>query len=150
MSVRPSKACGNGSTPDSRRRASLARRSASSCDSERSVSSGSPIGRASLCGFDLGDLELAPGAAGHLDGDHVAALVANEGLADRRLVRELALGQVGLRRPHDLELLRVARLLVLDVYRDADADGAGVELLLVDDGRPAEPLLELRDTPLEQ
>src|SRR3954452_3456460 len=143
MSVRPSKACGNGSTPDSRRRASLARRSARSCDSERSVSSDSPIGRASLCRFDLGDLELAPGSARHLDGDHVAALVADEGLADRRLVGELALGQVGFRRPDDLELLRVAGLLVLDVHLDADADGLGVELLLVDDGRATEPLLEL-------
>src|SRR5689334_12195533 len=113
MSVRPSKECGNGSTPESRSRASLARRSASSWDSERSVSSDSPIGRASLCGFDLGDLELALGTARDLDGDDVAALVADEGLPDRRLVGELALGRIGLRRAHDLELLRVAGLLVL-------------------------------------
>ena len=127
MSVRPSNACGNGSTPDSRSRSSFARRSASSCDSERSVSSDSPIGRASpIAALDLGDLELALRAARHLDGDHVAALVADERLADRRLVGELALGRIGLGRPDDLELPRVAGLLVLDVDRDPDARPSSV------------------------
>src|SRR6266511_3115038 len=76
---------------------------------------------AALRGFDLGDLELALGTAGDLDGDHVAALVADEGLADRRLVGELALRGVGLGRTHDLELPRVARLLVLYVNPDSHA-----------------------------
>ena len=44
--VRPSNSCGNGSTPASRRRSSFSRRSASRCDSERSVSLGLAIGRA--------------------------------------------------------------------------------------------------------
>src|SRR3954447_7694189 len=99
ISVRPSKEWGNGSTPESRSRASFSRRSAMTCDSECSGCSGSLIGRRAYpaCGglrsgcFDLGDLELALRPAGDLDGDDIAALVADEGLTDRRFVRELAL-----------------------------------------------------------
>ena len=80
----------------------------------------------------------------------VAALVADQRLADRRLVRELVLGRVGLGRADDLELARVAGLLVLDVDDDADADLLEVDLLRVDDARPAQPLLELGDPLLEQ
>src|SRR5581483_5448676 len=108
------------------------------------------LSTARLGSLDFGDLELALRTARHLDGDNVATLVADEGLPDRRFVRELALRGVRLRRAHDLELLRVAGLLVLDMDPDADADGLGVELLLVDDGRAADALLELRDALLEQ
>src|SRR5215217_1038702 len=60
--------------------------------------------RESLRGFDLRDLQLALRATRHLDGDHIAALVTDERLADRRLVRELALSGIGFRRADDLEL----------------------------------------------
>ena len=57
---------------------------------------------------------------------------------------------IGLGRADDLELLRVARLLVLDVDPDADRDHVGVDVLLVDHGGAAHPLLELGDPLLEQ
>ena len=105
----PSKACGKGSIPSARRRSNFSRRS-SSRDSARRASR-----------FDLGDLQLARGAAGHRHGDDVAALVAEQGLADRRLVRELVRARVGLGGADQLELDRLVGLLVLDVDRDADA-----------------------------
>src|SRR5215213_2990593 len=103
-----------------------------------------------LRSFDLGDLELALRTARHLDGDDVAALVTDQRFADRRLVRELRLRGIGLGRADDLELLRIAGLLVLDVNLDADANRVRVELLLVDDGRATNALLELGDPTLEQ
>src|SRR4051812_2294223 len=61
-----------------------------------------PLGR-----LDLRDLELLLRPARNVDADDVAALVAEERLADRRLVRELLLRGVGLGRADDLELARV-------------------------------------------
>ena len=111
ISSRPANPCGNGSTPASRIRSSFSRRSAST--SESFGSSGcAQLARASLSRrlgrLDLGDLQFLLRPARDLDGDHVAALVADQRLADRRLVGELLLERVGLGRADDLEFLRVA------------------------------------------
>ena len=63
-------------------------------------------------------------------------LLPEQGAADRRLVRELLLGRVGLGRADDLELLRLLGLLVLDVDDDADRDRVGVEVLRRRSGSP--------------
>src|SRR5438046_830603 len=99
----PGKACGNGSMPALCSRCSLARRSSP------------PSVIQDLSGVDLGDLELSGCALRHRHGDHVASLVADQRTAHGRLVRELLVGGVGLGRAHDLELLRLVGLLVLDV-----------------------------------
>src|SRR5829696_10404229 len=88
-----------------------------------------PYGALSL---DLRDLELARGAAGHLHADRLAALVADQGTANRGLVRELVLGGVRLGGADDLELRRLVRLLVLDVHAHADAHHVRVDGLRVD------------------
>jgi len=53
-------------------------------------------------------------------------------------------------RPDDLELARLAGLLVLDVDPDADPDRVGVDRLLVDDAGAPQALLELGDPLFEQ
>ena len=95
-------------------------------------------------------LSLRLGPARDVDGDDVAALVPERAPCRSATRWRASLGRVGLGRADDLELLRVARLLVLDVDADADADRLGVDLLLVDDRRAAQPLLELGDPLLEQ
>ena len=67
----------------------------------RSSSIGS-AGEVVLVRLDLGDLQLARRAARYRDGHDVAALVADQRAAHRRLVRKLVLGRVGLRRADDL------------------------------------------------
>src|SRR6476646_10627047 len=113
--------------PASRSRSSFARLSASRSDCAGSRSS---FTRGSLFRelrrFDLRDLELLLGTARRLDRDDFVPLAAEKCLADRRLVRELLLGRVCLGRSNDLELLGLARLLVLHVTERADADGLGV------------------------
>jgi hypothetical protein len=56
---------------------------------------------------------------------------------------------IGLGGSDDLELLRLARLLVLHVDHGADADGLGVHVLLVDQRGAAKLVLELGDPLLE-
>src|SRR5512144_3279439 len=102
-----------------------------------------------LSGLDLGDLELLLGAARRLDRDDLVPLAADQRLADRRLVRELVLQRVRLGGADDLELLGLARLVVLDVDDGADTDDLGVDVLVVDDGGPAHAVLE-RSDPLLQ
>ena len=80
-----------------------------------------------LRGLDLGDFEFLLRPARDLDGDDVVALVADQRFADRRLVRELVLERVGLGRADDLEFLRVAGLLVLDVDDRAELDLVGAD-----------------------
>src|SRR6478672_8321025 len=99
--------------PSARRRSSLARRTASRSDS-CSAGAGSPPAGSSGAAMvpatleadvDLGDLELAGRALGHLDRDDVVALVAQHRAADGRLVGDLVLPQAHLGRADDRELL---------------------------------------------
>src|SRR5260221_2551980 len=152
MSSRWENSCGNGSIPASRIRSSFCLRSRRTSESFGS-SLGSLIAARAYrpSGFlDFGDFEFLPGAARHLDCDHVVALATDQGFADRRLVRELLLDRVGLGRADDLEFLRVAGLLVFDVDDLAEADLVGAKRLLVDHGGATQPLFELGDPPLEQ
>src|ERR1700733_11067073 len=152
MSSRWENSCGNGSIPESRMRSSFCRRSrrtSESCGSVDSPLIGARAYRPS--GFlDLGDFEFFLRPARNLDGDHVVALAADQGFADRRLVGELVLDRVGLGGADDLEFLRVAGFLVFDVDDGAEADLVGVERFLVDHGGAPQPLFELGDPPLEQ
>src|SRR5215210_7087564 len=135
--------------PASRRRSSLARRSASRSEDSRSGSSFTRGAYWELRRLDLRDLELLLGAARRLHRHDVVLPGADQRLPDRGLVRKLLLGRSGLGRADDLELLGLARLLVLDVDDGADADGLGVEVLVVDDGSPAQPVLKRRDPLLQ-
>ena len=74
--------------------------------------------------LDGQDLELL-GALGDGDGDLVAGLVADDGLADRRLVGQLVRSRVGLGRTDDGVLDHVAALHVLQRHLGADADDVG-------------------------
>src|SRR3954469_4870628 len=123
--------------PSERSCSSLARRAASSSSLTGSLH---PDG-------DLGDLELALLAVGQDDLGGVALLVAHEGLAHGRLVRQ-PLGRAGLGRADDDEGLLLA-LVVLDVDLRADAHDVGAELARVEHARAAQPFLELRDARLE-
>ena len=97
--------------------------------------------------FDLGDLQHAHAARGRHP-NLLATLVAEQRLADGRLVGQLQFGRVGLGRPDDRVLGRLAGL-VLDVDDGADRDDLGVEIGGVDDRCRAKLLLELRDVGLE-
>jgi hypothetical protein len=76
--------------------------------------------------FDLGDLQHAH-AAGGRHPDLLATLATEQRLTDGRLVGQLQLGRVGLGRPDDRVLGRLAGL-VLDVDDGADRDDLGVEM----------------------
>src|SRR3954451_12523830 len=155
IGVTPGNACGNGSTPASRRRSSFARRSSVVSDTGVNVGgrtkrprAAAPADKRELSGVDLRDLQLAGGALRHRHRDDVAALVADQGATDGRLVREALLGRVGLRRADDLELLRLVGLLVLDVDCDADRHsvaGSG----RVNDRCRAQLVLEIGDLLLQ-
>src|SRR3954470_21536904 len=122
--------------------------SAGSCSSlaRRGASSSSLKGSLHPDG-DLGDLELALLAVGEDDLGGVALLVAHQGLAHGRLVRQ-PLGRAGLGRADDDEGLLLA-LVVLDVDLRADAHDVGAELAGVEYAGAAQALLELRDARLE-
>src|SRR5687767_327958 len=143
ISVRSANVCGKGSIPSSRRLSSFVRLSSSPL-TRRAYPGGSRSG-----GLDLGDLQLLLRAARRLDGDDVVLRGADQRLADRGLVREAVLGRVGFGGADDPELLRLARLLVLDVDDGADADDLGVDLLLVDHGGAADPVRKLGDALFE-
>ena len=130
--------------PSARRRSSLARRAARQLGALL-VGHG---GRAYV-DVDLGDLELALLAAGQRDVDGVAALVADERLAHRRLVGQLALRRVGLSRADDRVLLAVAVFSSLTLTVTPTRDDVGRQLGRVDDLRRAQPVLELGDLLLE-
>src|SRR4051812_24935319 len=136
----PSKTCGNGSVSSPRRRSSFSRRAA------RRSSLTAPTLHADV---DLRDLELALGTAGHRHLDDLAALVAQQRLANGRLVGELHVGRLGLGGADDRVLDRLSRLLVLDVDDRADPDEVGPQILRRDDLRRAELLLEPGDLRLE-
>src|ERR1700729_157504 len=99
ISSRSENSCGNGSIPASRIRPSLSRRSWRTSESWGS-SVGSALIGASLAAelrlLDFGDFEFFLGAAWRLDGDDVVPFFAEQGFADRRLVREFVLDRIGL------------------------------------------------------
>src|SRR3954471_17355984 len=86
----------------------------------------------SLGCFDLEDLELHRAARGR-DLDGLALLLADDRLADRRLVRELVLRRVRLGGTDDLILERLVRADVAEPDGGADRDDVGGDLRLVDD-----------------
>src|SRR4051794_16920483 len=98
---------------------------------------------------DLEDLELHR-AARSLDLDGLALLLADDRLPDRRFVRELVLGRVGLGRPDDPVLDRLLGADVAELHLRTDGDDVLGDVLLRDHARVAEPLLEGRDAVLEQ
>src|SRR3954468_1618223 len=90
----------------------------------------------------------APRAARRLDLDDVARRGAHERLRHRRLGRQAAGLQVGLRRPDERERLRAAGLLVDDVDGRAELDAVAVDRRL-DDLRAAQALGEALDLRLQ-
>src|SRR3712207_6318506 len=127
--------------PSARRASSFARLAASSSSLTR------PTAGSLQPDADLGDLERALAAAGqrHLDG--VALLVAQQRLADRRLVGQ-PLRRLGLGDADDGELLLLS-LVVGHVDDRADPHDVRVEVGGVDDRRRAQALLDLGDPLLE-
>src|SRR5207344_2080906 len=101
-----------------------------------------------LRGFYIEDLELEGTARGrHLD--DLALLLAQDRLADRRLVRELLLSRVRLGRADDVVLDRLVRVHVLEAHRRADRDDVLGDVLLLDHAGAHEPLLEHGDAGLD-
>src|SRR5438094_1011219 len=98
--------------------------------------------------LDVHDLELELAARGG-DLDGVALLAAHDRLADRRLVRQLVLGGIGLGRADDAVLDGLVRVHVLQADLRPDRDLAGLDLLLRHDAGGLQPLLEHRDPGLE-
>src|ERR1035437_2329 len=98
--------------------------------------------------LDVHDLELEL-AARRCDLDGLALLAAHDRLADRRLVRELVLGGIGLGRADDVVLDRLVRPDVAEAHLRPDRDLARLDLLLRDDARVREALLEQRDARLQ-
>src|SRR6185312_15636937 len=106
-------------------------------------------GVAVLRGLDFQDLELHRPARGR-DLDGLALLLADDRLADGRLVRELVLGGVRLGGADDPVLDRLLRVDVAQLHLGADRDDVLGDVLLGDHARVAEPLLERGDAVLEQ
>ena len=130
----PGKACGNGSMPVGAQRARASRARGASEVSARPARSSAPGRSAATPTSILVILSLRVGPLRQLaPSTIVAALVAEQRLADRRLVGELVLRRVGLGRADDRVLDRLAGLLVLDVDDRADPDDVGRELVGVDD-----------------
>src|SRR6266498_3026677 len=99
--------------------------------------------RAGLCAalrcLDLEDLELEHAArCGDLDG--LALLVADDGLADGGLVRELVLRRVRFRRADDVVLDRLLGGNVAQLDLRANGDDVLRDVLLGDDTRVAQAL----------
>ena len=98
---------------------------------------------------DLHDLELQR-TTRRRDFDGLALLVADDRLADRRLVRQLVLCRVRFRRADDVVLERLLRLDVAEFHVRAEGDDVLRDrILLLDHARGQEPLLELGDPVLE-
>src|SRR3954453_12102572 len=103
----------------------------------------------SLGCFDLEDLELHRAARGN-DLDRLALLLADDRLADRRLVRELVLGRIRLGGADDAVLDRLLGVDVAQLHLGADRDDVLGDVLLADHAGVAQPLLERGDAVLEQ
>src|SRR5919198_195388 len=102
-----------------------------------------------LSRLDFQDLELER-AAGCADLDGLALLLADDRLADRRLVRQLVLRGVGLGRADDVVLDRLLGRNVAELHLRADRDDILGDVLLGDDARIAQAFLERGDAVLEQ
>src|SRR6266566_3011136 len=108
-----------------------------------------PKARRTSRGFDLEDLVLHRATGrGHLD--RLALLVADDRLANRRLVGEFVLRRVRLGRADDVVLDRLLGRDVAQLDLRADRDDVLGDVLLVDHLRISEPFLEQRDPVLEQ
>src|SRR3954453_2085500 len=103
----------------------------------------------SLGCFDLEDLELHRAARGR-DLDGLALLLADDRLADRRLVRELVRRRVRLGGTDDPVLDRLLRVDVAQLPLRADRNDVLGDVLLADHARVAQPLLERGNAVLEQ
>src|SRR5437868_15073297 len=90
--------------------------------------------------FYVHDLELQL-AARRGDFDRLALLAAHDRLADRRLVRELVRGRIGLGGPDDVVLDGLSGLHVAQAYLGPDRDLARLDLLLRADARVLQSLL---------
>src|SRR2546423_3591292 len=145
--VRSGNAEGYGSTSPARACATLARRSSRICCSASWDSlTARPVYGAGprLRGLDAHDLELdGAGRRRHLD--DVALLVAEHGLAHRRLVREPVVGGIRFGRPDDLVLVGLPVVHVLDLHLRADRDDVLGDVGGVDHPCPAQLLLQARD-----
>src|SRR5919201_3266534 len=97
----------------------------------------------------LEDLELER-AAGCADLDGLALLLADDRLAHGRLVRKLVLRRVGLGRADDVVLDRLLGRDIAKLHLRADRDDVLRDVLLEDDPRIAQALLQGRDPVLEQ
>src|SRR3954468_23498965 len=94
--------------------------------------------------FDLEDLELEL-AARRSDLDGLALLLADDRLAHRRLVRQLVLRRVGLRRPDNVVRERLLRVDVAELPVCPGRDYGLRNVLLVDHTGVAQALFEGRD-----
>src|SRR4051794_19555642 len=130
----------------------LSARSAAARTAAISTRSGNRFGiivPVSLSGLDFQDLELHRPARGR-DLDRLALLLADDRLADGRLVRELVLGRVRLGRADDPVLDRLLGVDVAQLHLGADRDDVLGDVLLADHAGVAQPLLERGDAVLEQ
>src|ERR1041385_7373169 len=102
-----------------------------------------------LRGLDFEDLELERAARGG-DRHGLALLLADDRLADGRLVRQLVLRRIRLRRADDVVFEGLLRVDVAQLHVRADRDDVLRDALLVDHARVTQALLERRDPMLEQ
>src|SRR4051812_37457862 len=110
---------------------------------------GAPWARRTSRCFDLEDLVLHRAArSGDLDG--LALLVADDRLANGRLVRKLVLRRVRLGGADDVVLDGLLGGDVPELHLRADGDDVLRDVLLVDHLGVAKPLLQRRDPVLEQ
>src|SRR5581483_686614 len=115
----------------------------------RSRTSGLRPGVRRLRGLDLEDLVLHR-ATWSRDLDGLALFVADDRLADGRLIGELVLGWIRLRGADDVVLDGLLGAPVAQLHLGADRDDILGDVLLVDDLRVSEALLEHCDPVLEQ
>ena len=86
---------------------------------------------------------------GRRDLDGLALLLADDRLADRRLVGELQLGGVGLGQADDEVLVRALGVDVAKPHLRADGDDARVDLAGLDHARVRQAVIKLSDPVLE-
>src|SRR5215211_4607770 len=116
------------------------------CSVKRSNTSATRLG---LRRLDVENPELQ-GAARRGDLDRLALLAPEDRLPDRRFVRELVPGGIGLGGADDVVLDRLPRVDVLELHARTDGDGVRGDLRGVEHACLPEPLEQHRDPALEQ